>query len=358
MNHSTLFQSIQVGALSLPNRIVLAPMTRSRAEARHVPGALMAEYYAQRASGGLLITEATMAIKGNSAFIAEPGIYSDEQIAGWRLVTDAVHAADGRIVLQLWHGGRACHPALNDGAIPVAPSAIPITGDEIYTPDGKKPYVTPRALQIDEIADVIIGFRKAAENAKAAGFDGVELHAANGYLIDQFLRDGSNHRTDAYGGSLENRARLLWEIIEAVTPIWGADRIGVRLSPLNPYNSMSDSDPVRLVSHLAAGLDERKIAYLHIMRGPAEKPDLLQPIRENFHGVVIANKKYTPAEAESQILAGTIDAVAFGVPYLANPDYPERIAAGAALNEPDYGTFYSTGPKGYTDYPCMDQVSC
>jgi N-ethylmaleimide reductase len=240
---TTLHSPLKVGALTAPNRIFMAPLTRCRADAEHVPNALMAEYYAQRASAGLIIAEATMAIGGNSAFWMEPGIHSAAQVTGWKLTTDAVHAASGRIFLQIWHGGRACHPLLNDGAQPVAPSPIAITDDEVNTPEGKKPYVVPHELRDDELPAIVAGFRKAAENAKAAGFDGVEVHGANGYLLDQFLRDGSNKRAGPYGGSVENRARLMFEVIEAASSVWGSDRVGLRLSPLNSYNSMIDSAP-------------------------------------------------------------------------------------------------------------------
>jgi N-ethylmaleimide reductase len=252
----------------------MAPLTRCRADADHNPTPLMAEYYAQRASAGLIIAEATMVMEGNSSFWMEPGIYSDAQVQGWKVVTDAVHAKGGQIVLQLWHGGRACHPLLNGGAQPVAPSAIPITGDEVHTPEGKKPYVTPRELRDDEIPGIVAGFKKAAENAKAAGFDGVEVHGANGYLLDEFLRDGANKRSGPYGGSIENRARLMLEVLDAVISVWGADRVGLRISPLNSYNSMIDSDPVAVTTYIAQQCSTRGIAYLHVMRsrllpGPA-----------------------------------------------------------------------------------------
>ncbi|MEK8019959.1 MAG: alkene reductase, partial [Candidatus Parabeggiatoa sp.] len=230
-----LFETLEVGANTLQNRIIMAPLTRCRAGEEHIPNELMAEYYAQRASAGLLIAEATMVMEGNSSFWMEPGIYSDAQVAGWQKVTDAVHAAGGKIFLQLWHGGRACHPLLNNGREPVAPSPIAITNDEVHTPEGKKPYIVPRELRDDEIPGIVIGFRQGAENAKRAGFDGVELHGANGYLLDQFLRDGSNKRTGPYGGSLDNRARLLFEVIETVCDIWGSDHVGVRISPLNSF---------------------------------------------------------------------------------------------------------------------------
>jgi N-ethylmaleimide reductase len=350
-----LFTPLALGALELPNRIVMAPLTRCRADADHVPTGLMVTYYAQRASAGLVIAEATMVMEGNSSFGGrEPGIHSAAQVAAWRKVTDAVHAKGGRMVLQLWHGGRACHPYFNHGAQPVAPSAIPITGDEIHTPEGKKPYVTPRALRDDELPGIIDGFRKAAANAKAAGFDGVEVHGANGYLLDEFLRDGANQRSGPYGGALANRARLLLEVTDAVIGVWGADRVGVRLSPLNSYNAMRDSDPVALTAHVAAQLDQRKIAYLHLMRADffqAQKGDVVTPARANFRGALIGNMGYSPAEAAAAIAAGTLQAVAFGHHYVSNPDLVERVQAGVALVEPDSGTFYTHEAKGYTDYP-------
>ncbi|MCB1278049.1 alkene reductase [Prosthecobacter sp.] len=356
MSHPSLFTPVQAGALKLPNRILMAPLTRCRADADHVPTPLMAEYYAQRASAGLIIAEATMAIEGNSSFWMEPGIYSDAQVAGWKLVTDAVHAKGGCIVLQIWHGGRACHPLLNGGAQPVAPSAIPITGDEVHTPEGKKPYVTPRELRDDEIPGIVAGFKKAAENAKAAGFDGVEVHGANGYLLDEFLRDGANKRSGPYGGPLENRARLMLEVVDAVISVWGADRVGLRISPLNSYNSMIDSDPVAITEYIAKEASARGLAYLHVMRSDflqAQSGDVMTPARHHFKGVLIGNMGYTADEAEQAIAAGQLDAVAFGTSFLANPDLPARIAAKAELNAPNAATFYSPGPAGYTDYPAM-----
>jgi N-ethylmaleimide reductase len=353
---TTLFSPLQLGAIAAPNRIFMAPLTRCRAGDGHVPTALMAEYYAQRASAGLLIAEATMAMAGNSAFWHEPGIHSAAQVAGWKLTTDAVHAAGGRIFLQIWHGGRACHPLLNDGAQPVAPSAIPITGDEVHTPQGKQPYVLPRELGDDELPAIVAGFRKAAENAKAAGFDGVEVHGANGYLLDEFLRDGANKRSGPYGGSVENRARLLFEVIEATSSVWGSERVGLRISPLNSYNSMIDSDPVGLATWLAARLNDFNLAYLHAMRGDffgLQKGDVMTTIRTNYKGVLVANMGYTSAEAAEAVAAGKVDAVAFGTGFLANPDLPARIQAGAPLNLPDPAKFYSPGPEGYTDYPTL-----
>jgi N-ethylmaleimide reductase len=350
----TLFSELRLGALTTPNRIFMAPLTRCRAGDEHTANALMAEHYAQRASAGLLIAEATMAVEGNSAFWHEPGIYGPAQVAGWKLVTDAVHAAGGRIFLQIWHGGRACHPLLNGDRQPVSASALAITNDTVHTPQGKQPYVVPRVLDDAEIPGIIAGFRQAAENAKAAGFDGVEVHGANGYLLDQFLRDGANKRSGPYGGSVENRARLMLEVIAAVSEVWGSDRVGLRISPLNSYNDMIDSDPVGLASWLATRLNDCNLAYLHLMRGDffgKQKGDVLTPVRANYKGVLIGNMGYTPAEGETAIAEGKLDAVAFGTAFLANPDLPARIKAGAPLNAVDPSTFYSPGAKGYTDYP-------
>lgn len=351
-----LLSPLTAGALQLPNRVLMAPLTRCRADADHNPTPLMAEYYAQRASAGLIIAEATMVMEGNSSFWMEPGIYSDAQVKGWKAVTDAVHAKGGQIVLQLWHGGRACHPLLNGGAQPVAPSAIPITGDEVHTPEGKKPYVTPRELRDDEIPGIVAGFKKAAQNAKAAGFDGVEVHGANGYLLDEFLRDGANKRSGPYGGSIENRARLMLEVLDAAISVWGADRVGLRISPLNSYNSMLDSDPFAITTYIAQQCSTRGIAYLHVMRSDffqAQQGDVMTPARQHFKGVLISNMGYTADEAEQAISEGKLDAVAFGTSFLANPDLPARIAAKAPLNAPSPAKFYSPGPEGYTDYPAM-----
>jgi N-ethylmaleimide reductase len=356
MAHEALFSPLKLGALTLPNRILMAPLTRCRAEDGHVPGPLMAEYYAQRASAGLIIAEATMAIEGNSAFWREPGIYSQAQVDGWKRITDAVHAKGGRMALQIWHGGRACHPLLNDGATPVAPSPIAITNGQVMTPQSMQPYVTPRELRDDELPGIVAGFATAARNAKAAGFDMIELHGANGYLIDEFLRDGANKRGGAYGGPIENRARLLFEILRASIDVWGADRVGLRLSPLNSYNSMQDSDPVGLTTWLAGELNTFGLAYLHVMRADffqQQKADVMTPARARFANALIGNMGYDAAEADAAIRDGKLDAVAFGVNFLANPDLPARIAAGAPLNAPRQETFYTPGPEGYTDYPPM-----
>lgn len=350
-----LFTPLQVGSLELPNRIWMAPLTRCRAEEGHMPGPLMAEYYGQRASAGLIVSEATMVMEGNSAFWREPGVYSQAQIEGWKLTTEAVHRAGGHIVLQLWHGGRACHPLLNGGVQPVAPSPIAITGDGVHTPEGKQPYVVPRALRDDELPGIVAGFRLAARAAVAAGFDGVELHGANGYLLDSFLRDGSNKRSGPYGGSCENRARLLLEVLDAVgqeTPL-----MGLRLSPLNSYNAMTDSDPVGLITWLVQRFNDLPLAYLHLMRGDLlgqQHGDVLTPARRHFQGVLVANMGYTAEEANAAIAEGALDAVAFGTAFLANPDLPERFRRGTSLNLPDPTTFYSPGPAGYTDYSSLD----
>ncbi|MBN8262950.1 MAG: alkene reductase [Xanthomonadales bacterium] len=351
---TSLFDPLQAGDLSLPNRILMAPLTRCRAEDDHVPGPLMAEYYAQRASAGLIIAEATMAMAGNSAFWHEPGIYGASQVAGWKRVTDAVHAAGGRIVLQLWHGGRACHPDLNDDAQPVAPSALRIENDQVHTPKGKVDYVVPRALDDAELPGIVAGFATAARNARAAGFDGVEVHGANGYLLDEFLRDGSNRRSGPYGGPIEHRARLLLEVLEAVCGVWGSRRVGLRMSPLNGYNHMRDSDPVGLIRWLGQRLNDYDLAYWHVMRGDflgQQQGDVMTPAREAYGGVLIGNMGYTAEEADAAIAEGKVDAVAFGAAFIANPDLPERIRDGAPLAAPDSATFYTPGPKGYTDYP-------
>ena len=351
---TSLFKALKLGSLIVPNRIFMAPLTRCRAGDSHIPNDLMARYYAQRASAGLIIAEATMVMEGNSAFWKEPGIYSQEQIAGWKKVTDSVHASEGRIFLQLWHGGRACHPLLNGGVQPVAPSPIAITNDEVHTPEGKKSYVIPRELRDDELPAIVAGFKKAAENAKAAGFDGIEIHGANGYLLDEFLRDGANQRSGRYGGSRENRARLLFEVIEAASSVWTNQRVGLRISPLNSFNSMIDSDPIGLSTWLAEQLNQFNLAYLHVMRGDffqQQTGDILTPIRQNYKGILIANMGYTSEEANQQIAEGKIDAVSFGTSFIANPDLPERMKAGTPLNQPDPATFYTQGAEGYTDYP-------
>lgn len=350
-----LLSPVQLGAMDLANRVIMAPLTRCRAEAEHMPTELMAEYYAQRASSGLIIAEATMAMPGCSAFWKEPGIYSEAQILAWKQVTDAVHAKGGKIVLQVWHGGRACHPALNNGKTPVAPSAIAIES-EVHPPEGKLPYTVPDALTLDAIADIVAGFKQAAINAQLAGFDGVEVHGANGYLLDQFLRDGSNKRTDSYGGSIENRAKLLLEVLAATIAVWGSERVGLRISPTNSYNSMQDSNPIALTQWLCQKLNEYNLAYLHVMRGDffgIQKDSILDTAIEYYQGNLIGNMGYDASEAETAIANKSLAAVAFGVAFIANPDLVARFQTGAALNEADANTFYTEGKAGYTDYPFL-----
>lgn len=350
-----LLNPVKMGSLELPNRIVMAPLTRTRAPG-HQPNALMAEYYAQRATTGLLISECTMVSEGISAFGADPGIYSQQQIEGWKLTTQAVHQAGGRIFMQIWHAGRAAHPLLNDGKEAVAPSAIAID-DVTHTPQGKQPYTVPRALSVEDIKAIVADFRQAAVNAKAAGFDGVEIHGANGYLIDQFLRESANKRTDQYGGSLENRSRFLREVIEAVSSVMGSDRVGLRLSPLNSFNSMKENDPIAWTAYLCDMLNAYDLAYLHLMRADffsLQKADVVPVAREAYQGHLMVNMGYTPEEAQQVIENNQADSIAFGTSILANPDFVERVKQGAVLNTPDPDTFYTPGKVGYTDYPSMN----
>jgi N-ethylmaleimide reductase len=349
-----LFDSVQLGDLTLPNRFVMAPLTRCRA-INHIPNELMAEYYAQRATAGLVITECTMVTPGTSAFGNDPGIYSAEQIEGWKKTTDAVHKAGGRIFLQIWHAGRAAHPLLNDGKECVSSSALAIDG-ETYTPEGKKPYTVPRELTKAEIADIVHDFRMAAANAITAGFDGIEVHGANGYLIDQFLRDGANRRSDEYGGSLDNRVRFLSKVLDAVSSEIGSRRVGLRLSPLNSFNSMRDSDPETWTRFLANHLNRFELAYLHLMRADffgVQQADVVTIAREHYKGHLMVNMGYSAEEAAEVLSNKIADSVAFGTAFLANPDLPARVKAGAELNTPDQETFYTSDARGYTDYPFM-----
>jgi N-ethylmaleimide reductase len=353
MHNASLFQPLKLGSLNLPNRIIMAPLTRCRAGLSHVPNDLMATYYAQRATAGLIIAEATMIEEGNSAFISEPGIYNREQIAGWKKVTDAVHQKGGRIFLQIWHGGRACHPAMNNGHETVSASAIAIDA-EVHTLEGKKPHVQPRALSDSEIPRYVGLFKQAAINAKEAGFDGVEVHGANGYLIDQFLRDGSNKRQGPYGGSIENRSRFLFEVLDAVISVWGVDRVGLRLSPVNSYNSMKDSDPAGLVKFVATKVNELNLAYLHMMRADffgVQSAPVIEVARQAYKGVLVGNMGYSPQEAAESVSKELLQAVAFGHHYVSNPTLVEKLKNGQALVEPDQSTYYTTDAKGYTDYP-------
>ncbi len=354
-----LFTPLRLGPYELENRFVMAPLTRNRAGPGNVPRDMNAEYYAQRASAGLIITEATQISPQGVGYPGTPGIHSPEQIDGWSRVTDAVHARGGRIFLQLWHVGRISHPSLQpDGALPVAPSAIKPDGDAI-TFDGPQPFVTPRALETGEIPGIIADYRAAAVNALAAGFDGVEVHAANGYLLDQFLRDGTNRRTDAYGGSIENRARLLLEVIEAVAEVWGGDKVGVRLSPINSFNSISDSDPDTTFSYVANQLNRFGLAYLHAVERdfadlPGENGYDKRKLRAAFDGLYIANGGYDHLRGDWAVGSKAADLVAFGKLFIANPDLPERLALNAPLNEPDPATFYGGNETGYTDYPALE----
>lgn len=351
-----LFTPVQVGAYRLPNRLVMAPLTRNRAGAGNVPTALNATYYAQRASAGLIISEASQVSPQGVGYPGTPGIHSREQIEGWKLVTKAVHDKGGRIFLQLWHVGRISHPSLQpNDELPVAPSAVRPAG-EAFTQTGLQPFVTPRALETHEISGIVDDYRKAAINALAAGFDGVEIHAANGYLIDQFLRDGSNHRTDQYGGSLENRTRFLLEVTAAVVGVWGSARVGVRLSPVGKFNDMADSDPQRTFEYAAQALNRFKLAYLHVVEMDADGKNFdFRKLRGVFNGLYIANTGYTKARAHAALAGGDADLVAFGTLFLANPDLPERFAHDAPLNTPDPATFYGGDARGYTDYPFLEK---
>ena len=358
-----IFNDYRLGDLALPNRFVMAPMTRSRALDGNVPNPLAAIYYAQRATAGLLITEGTQVSPQGVGYIRTPGIHSPEQVAGWKVVTDAVHKAGGRIFAQLWHVGRVSHPDFHGGALPVGPSAIAAVG-EAFTVNGRQKLEAPRALTLSEIADVVEQFRRAAVNAKEAGFDGVELHGANGYLLDQFLRDGANHRTDGYGGSIQNRARFPLEVTDAVIGVWGASRVGYKISPYFSNLGMSDSSPIDTFSYLAKELGSREIAYLHVaeaVAGPALAPTgtvRATPIlRRLFGGPVIVNGGYDLESANAAIASDEADLVAFGVPFLANPDLPERWRRGAPLNAPQVDHFYAGEEKGYIDYPTLEQVT-
>jgi len=354
-----LFSPLTMGALALPNRICMAPLTRNRASLPGcVPQAMNAEYYMQRASAGLIITEASQICPQGVGYPATPGIHSDAQVAGWKRVTRAVHDAGGRIFLQLWHVGRISHPSLQpDGVLPVAPSAVRPAG-EAATYEGMQPFVTPRALELDELPGIVSSYAAAAKNALAAGFDGVEIHAANGYLLDQFLRDGSNKRTDAYGGPVENRARLLLEVVEAVSGVWGFDRVGVRFSPVNTFNDMHDSDPDATFQYAAKAIRPFGLAYLHVVETAIGDPNPphydTQGVRRAFGGIYMANGGYDFERATEAVSSGAADLVAFGVPYIANPDLVERFRAGAPLNEADESTFYGGGETGYTDYPFLE----
>lgn len=348
---TTLFDPIRVGDLELPNRVFMAPLTRCRADEGRIPNALMAEYYVQRASAGLILSEATSVDPMGVGYPNTPGIWNDEQVAGWANVTQAVHVAGGRIFLQLWHVGRISHSSYLDGKLPVAPSALQPAGHvSLVRPIAA--FETPRALETAEIPGIVEAYRLGAENAKKAGFDGVEIHGANGYLLDQFLQTSTNQRTDQYGGSLENRARLMLEVTDAVVGVWGAGRVGMHLSPRADVHDMGDANRTETFTYVATELGKRGIAF--ICAREKEAADSLGPqLKAAFGGVYVANEGFTKASANAAIARGDTDAVAFGVPYIANPDLPERLAADAPLNAPHPETFYAEGATGYVDYPAL-----
>jgi 2,4-dienoyl-CoA reductase-like NADH-dependent reductase (Old Yellow Enzyme family) len=348
---SLLFNPLRLGDLDLPNRIFMAPLTRSRSGPTRVPNALNVEYYRQRASAGLILTEATAVTPEGVGYADTPGIWSEEQVAGWKNVTNAVHEAGGHIFLQLWHVGRISHPLFLNGALPVAPSAIAPRGHvSLVRPE--TPYVVPRALEREELPRVVEQFRRGAQNAQAAGFDGVEIHGANGYLLDQFLQDRSNHRDDDYGGSIENRARLMLEVTDAAVGVWGASRVGMHLAPRGDSHDVGDSDPLATFCYVARELGRRRIAFIAAREHTG--PGRIGPqIRQAFSGIYVANEGLDQASAEALLAAGEADAVAFGRQFIANPDLPKRFATHAALNAPDPKTFYAAGPKGYVDYPAL-----
>lgn len=359
-----LFEPFFLGDMKLPNRVLMSPLTRSRAtQPGDVPNDMNVEYYRQRAGAGLIIAEATQVSPQGKGYAFTPGIHSEAQIEGWRRVTDAVHEEGGRIILQLWHVGRISHPELQpNGDAPVAPSAIKPEGAKTYlsADSGMVEIPTPRALALEEMPDIVEQFRQGAENAKRAGFDGVEVHTANGYLLDQFLKSGSNHRDDAYGGSLDNRLRLPLEVVEAVVDVWGADRVGVRVSPTGSFNAMEDADPVATFGAFAGRLDALGIAFIEVVEDSFQgnhatgRPDaVIEAIQKAFTRAYIGNGAYTAEEARERIAAGKTDLVTFGRPFIANPDLPERFRRSASLNEWDDSTFYGGDERGYIDYPSL-----
>lgn len=359
---SSLFTPRRLGTLELPNRMVMSPMTRCRSGENGVPTELNATYYRQRATAGLIVAEGTQVSPQGVGYPSTPGIHSLEQVSGWKGVTDAVHAAGGRIFLQLWHCGRVSHSFFHNGELPVAPSPIAINGKTLqFRGDGGVPFETPRPLETFEIPGVVDQYRQGAKNAKAAGFDGVEIHGAFGYLPDQFLQDGTNQRKDEYGGSVENRAKFLLEVTSAAMEVWGADRVGVKLSPSNTYNDMRDSAPIKTFSFVVAALSKMGIGYVHIME--ASDSDLrhggkaipVTTFRPHFEGTLIVNQDYDQAKAEAVLARGDADLVSFARLFLANPDLPKRFATEAPLNAADPATFYGGNEKGYTDYPFLEE---
>jgi N-ethylmaleimide reductase len=354
-----LFSPVKLGSMQLSNRIIMAPLTRNRAGEHGVPQPLNVTYYEQRASAGLIVTEATPISAMAHGYPALPGIYTDAQVAGWKKITDAVHAKGGKIVIQLWHVGRISHPTLlPDGALPVAPSAIKPAG-KAFTYQGLVDYVEPRALDANELSSIVADYVHATKSALAAGFDGVEIHAANGYLLDQFLRDGTNQRTDQYGGSFENRARFLLEVTKTVVDLAGSDKVGVRISPVNPFNDMKDSNPQALFNFVTESLNQFNLAYLHVVEGGIHGGGIADPfdfdaLRKLFKGPYMANLAYDKARGNAVVASGHADVVAYGVPFIANPDLVERFRTDAPLNEADSSTFYGGTEKGYTDYPFIE----
>lgn len=348
---SSLQKPLKIGDLTLNNRIIMAPLTRARAGEKRIPNDLMAKYYEQRADAGLILTEATSVTPMGVGYANTPGIWSDEQVEGWKKTTKAVHAKGGKIFLQLWHVGRISHSSLLGGKLPVAPSAIKANGHvSLVRPITE--YEVPRALETEEVKEIVNAYKDGALNAKAAGFDGVEIHAANGYLIDQFLQDSTNKRDDIYGGSIENRARFLLEITDAVTDVWPSNRVGVHLAPRCDSHDVGDSNPLETFGYVARELSKRKIAFIFTREHQAE--DSITPkLRELFNGVFIGNEKYTKDKAEVAINSGLVDAVSFGVPFIANPDLVKRFELGTDLNTPVPETFYGPDEKGYTDYPTL-----
>ncbi len=360
-----LLTPVRVGPYELSNRVVMAPLTRMRAGEGFVPGPLNAEYYAQRAAAGLIISEATQVSQQGQGYPNTPGIYTEAQVEGWRLVTEAVHQRGGRIFLQLWHVGRISHPEFQpEGAAPVGPSPIKPAG-EVFTPSGSHAYVTPRALTLAELPGIVEQYRQGARNALAAGFDGVEIHGANGYLLDQFLRDGTNQRTDAYGGSIANRARLLQEVIEAVIEVWGSQRVGVRLSPSGTFNDIEDSDPVATFSWVVERLNDYDLAYLHLVEPRVDGFSQTDPehdlsthyFRGLYNGALIGAGGYTRETGNEVIAKGDADLIAYGRLFIANPDLPLRFELDAPLNTPDRSTFYGGTEKGYVDYPTLGEIA-
>lgn len=358
-----LLSPVSLGALSLPNRVVMAPLTRSRSGSERIPNELMATYYQQRADAGLIVSEATVVSDQGIGWVNTPGIYSDEQAQAWKAITETVHNAGGHIFLQLWHCGRASHSSFHaQSQLPVAPSAIAIQGDSIHTPTGKHPYEIPHALEVEEIAQVVEDFRQGAERAKRAGFDGVEIHGANGYLIDTFLQSKTNHRSDRYGGSIENRFQFLKEITEAVLTVWTSDRVGVRLSPNGVFNDMGSPDYRESFLYYAQQLDTYHLAYLHVLDGLAfgfhelGEPFTLKELHEVFSGALIGNCGYTQETAEQAIASGDADLIAFGRDYISNPDLVTRFAQNLPLNPPaEMAVWYSFGPEGYIDFPTYSE---